>query len=205
MGMTKGEKDDIRQLVKDIIQKRLNEITSSLQFKAAVDASSEGLTEELVGEKLAGLLQNLDKATKAVQSAEKRERTAKDTLQKAIREFLDELEETEPDNPLIVYWADANGRSTWGNRQLQNKTIDGLQRVLKHAAKERAAKAAEFGDVAKLRALHENIEMLVLTATSNAQINKVIQGMYRKFATANDQISMELVSEMFPFLFFDEE
>lgn len=205
MGMTKGEKDDIRDLVQTIIQNRLNEITSSIAFKAAVDASSEGLTEELVGEKLTDLVEKHGKAENAVEKAKERERKAQKALDDAVIEFLADHEKNDPSNPLITYWAEANGRQSYGSRMLYGRNAEGLKKVLRYAAKERAAQAAEFGDISKLRALHNNIEMLVLTATSNAQINKVIQGMYRKFATQNDQISMELVSEMFPFLFLDVE
>jgi len=203
MSMTLGEKQELQKVLKRVINTKLVALKGTHIYRETAKETAKELEKTYFPEEINILREKYDKSVTSLERAKVRKDNAERAFDKAVYDFI--AAEDKAGTQYAADWEAANGRRTWGSCTLTNMNRHGVLTLLEHLGEKAAGNLPEFKQIAELESLKNNLDMVILTSRSSVALNKVVRGLYAKYAKAEDATAIEVMEELFPFLFIDED
>lgn len=205
MSLTQRQSDALLGLLNKAVERRIQAVKRATNFDDVVEEVSETIVSEFLGDDIEILVQTVLASEQRVKDAEAANKEAKTVLSKQLTDFIRTARENKL--PVAKMWDTVNRYQWAGSNNVADTDVSGVKSFARFAAKERVKELSseKFADISRLEALRDNLETLLIMATSPTKMAQMVKTFYQQFTDTEDTLAMQVIEEVFPFLFIEGE
>lgn len=197
MSMTKGQQDALLSNLRKGINRQIMAVKESLGFKQQVIAAKENVLEDFFDANFIQRVKDLHEAERLLNLEEKRINEERSD----IGDDLDKLVKEASTDALGILWDEAGLTRLY---RYHRNGINDLEQFTDFVARKRVSELESNGDIVKWERLLEQLDTLVLMATSSTKMAQFLVDFHAKLAENGDAEVVAFVKDTFSYLFTDD-